>query len=177
MNTNLKKLIHEADDIERQRGELAAQVSAIHAERDSVIEAATGPDDRTALDKLNVISSREGIAIHRLEMVNRQIAGASPKALNEASHVKKIATKELVARKNALLAKLHKALAPHYSIPDETAAAVQVLAGQRPPPALREIGKALAGLEGSAYYPNQVTGLEYARQIVVLSEAAITAID
>ena len=176
MNSILKKILDEAGEIHRQRGELASQLSAIRAERDGVIEAATGPDDRSALDKLNAISAREGIALHRLELTDRQIAGVSPKALNEAAHVKKIAIKELVAKKNSHLARITKALSPHYASPDDCASAVQILASQKTPPALREIGKALAGLEGSAYQPNQVTGLEYASQIATLSDAATTAL-
>lgn len=170
MNTNnLQKFLSSAGIAAAERGEMASQLTAIQAQRDDVIAEATGPQDRSAIEKLNVLASQESIALNRLKLLDRQIAGLDPSALNEAIHVRAGLIGETKALREKAIAKLTKDLSGHYESAAAIADAVAALKDRNQPPLLRKIEKALVALHGSGPHRGQ-TGLEFARAVLSAAE-------
>lgn len=169
--SNLEKILSRAGDLATEKKKMAAQVTTICQERAAVINDAAGPTDKAALDKLNVLASRESIANNQLQLIDRKIAGLHASAMNEATHVCLGLQKELTDRRAKLLGQLDADLARAYPDAEQRK---RVLAQMRiPPPAIHALNNAIGGLSSSMLQPPETTGLQFAQQIFRETTSAI----
>lgn len=166
-------------------GEIAARIqkcqselARIRQERDATIEAASGPDDAAALEKLSVLASQESLVARQLQLAQRERDGQSAALLNEATGTRSAAMAALCKRRAALESKLADQIAEFYPTVKGRRSAIASL---RPhPPAIWRCNKLLDGLAAQQYTPGKAGSVPgcnteegFARSVLRMAERAV----
>lgn len=173
LTKNLENLIAGAEQIASRREEISKHLTAIRAEKDSVINGAQY-DDVTALDRVGELGAKENFLLVQLDKCEREQAGFKATLLNEANFVSSKAAESAARKQEAFVAQYTKVIAPFF--PDLTPR--RLLEKAR-----RDLGSTRAYIEigkhrhVATFYPKHATELTFARQVLGQAKRAMDAVN
>lgn len=164
MTKNLIALIALHAEITERQASRRKVIAEIIADKDGIISSASGPDDSKALEKLNVLASQEAMAQRQLKIDEREMAGLAARLLNEADTVKGKTVKALVAKRDAVMARLDSKFAAEYPDANDRRKAIASL--KPVPRELYLVRRRIDSFSGYRFDPQHTDEFKYARQIL-----------
>ena len=115
--TNLAALLEEREAKLQLKAELEAKLLANKVEKEAVLTAATGIEDKSSLSKLELLIAHQEMTRGKLALLERELAGYSSRIHHETVWVRDRAIEILRDRKEKVMVRFRKKLEEFYPDP------------------------------------------------------------